>query len=815
MSRSLRALVTLALALSLVAPACGGGERDRPAADSSATDTLPPDAGDTAASDSSEEDAPDAVVTPADGDEGDGAEPDGQDTLTQTDALDAVDTTPVLDPNGDTDKDGVFDLDEVQDGTDPFDPRSCRAWHPELTGHPRLFLGPEDVPAVAARVTATEHAAHAAIWARVVARANQAPPEQPTDGTYDPPVAVAQAEIAEAAAFRGLLTADAAMTAKAVDLLAAPFPDPTYLNRQSSFDVGAHYDLHESETLVAFCTAYDYVAGTPGVAPEELAAARAGLVARIDTFRDMCFRAGGCRALIINERNNHTEKVVGALGLCAIAVPDRPEAAADFNDAVTSLDWLLNVRQGVPEGGYAEGWNYLVYAGQSFLQLMVAWHRLAPGAEWPLHALGVVTPSDPLARTTSVYRDFATHPTTRAIFHNLLVATTPDGRTVPIDDGNPSTWPGGLLAALFDDPRFLWQWGPSYATPRCATATFAALDPAMAPAAPDWPLETFFPEAGFSVLRSDFGRDQLYLHVNHERGVVREAGFSHEHADNLSIVLHAFDEPLVIDPGYIDYSNHRKVKYASDHNLVLVDGEGPDFSPFDGFYQAQPNCDAFLHDHAVDAVFATLIASSKYASAELRRRVLRVDSAWVVVADSLLSETPRTWTWQLNGYAGGTVPSSTFTATALGGVWARTKASLEAAVVPTTSATTFSTTLEDSLNADGLRQHVRLAADATMGAGAGFLTILAPTRAGADPPALTAVPAPDGVAALALTGPEAAWDLVVLNLSGASVSLDFDGAARVAPPGLSIQGAHASAPRVFSMETPPIPDPVPWIPPEE
>ncbi|MCA9517811.1 MAG: heparinase II/III family protein, partial [Myxococcales bacterium] len=655
MLRSVRAIVTLSLSFGTLAlgglAACGddggaGTVTDALGDTAAAVDTLPADTVDDAVDDTATADVvdPDTAADAVD------AEPDVDSQAADADTADLVDTAPVLDPNGDTDKDGVFDLDEVDDGTDPFDPRSCRAWHPEIAGHPRLFLRPDDVAAVAARVGAEGAPAHAAIWPRIVSRANQAPPEQPTDGTYDPSVAAAQGDIAEAAAFRGLLEGDAAMTAKAVALLAAAFPDPTYLNQQSAFDVGAHYDLIESEALVGFCTAYDYVAGTPGVAAEDLAAARAGVVARIDTFRRMCFQPGGCRALIVNERNNHTEKPVGALGLCAIAVPDRPEAAADFNDAVASLDWLLNVRQGVPEGGYAEGWNYLVYAGQSFLQLMLAWHRLAPGAEWPLHGLGAVTPSDPRAGDIATYRDFATHPTTRAIFKNLLVATTPNARTVPTDDGNPSTWPGGLLAALFDDPHLLWRWDATgYATPRCATATFAALDPAMTAADPDWPLETFLPEAGFSVLRSDFGPDALYLHVNHERGVVREAGFSHEHADNLSLVLHAFGEPLVIDPGYIDYTNHKKVRYATDHNLVLVDGAGPDFSPFDDLVQAQPNCDAFLHDHDVDATFATLIASSKYAGAEVRRRVVRVANRWVIVADSLLSATPRTWTWQLNG----------------------------------------------------------------------------------------------------------------------------------------------------------------------
>ena len=812
MSISLRTLaLRTTLAASLALAACAGDTASNDVVDASPETT----ASDTESVDSA---APDTMAPL---DTGDDTAPDADPGDTSVaDAPDAVetDTREPFGPTTDQDDDGVLDLAELDDGTDPFDPRSARAWHPEITGHPRLFLGPDDVASVAARKDLAG-TPHAALWARITARAAATPPEQPTDGTYVPSTAVARGEIAENAAFVGLLTGDAAATQVAFDLLAAPFPDPSYLNVGTTFDVGAHYDLTESEALVAFCTAFDYVAGTPGVDPTALLAAEQRITQRIDYMRAICLGPGGCRTLIRNERNNHTMKVVGAVGLCAIAVPDRPTAAADFNEAVASLDWLLNVHQGVPEGGYGEGWNYLNYGSQSYLQLMAAMHRLAPGRTWLLRHNGLVLTQVPDQNKVVPHLDLVENLTSRGAFLGMLKATRPDGLTVPVDDANPSAMSAGFLAAMFDDPRFLWNWSKARvnnAASRCATGTFALLDPAMAATSPDWARDIFLPEAGFSVLRTTFDPDQLYVHVNHERGPVRNAGFSHEHADNLSVIVHAFGEPLIIDPGYIDYSHHQLVKYATDHNLVLVDGDGPPFFPLDPLVETQPNCDAFLHTFDADPALTTLIASTKYADAELARRVVRVDGRFVVLADRMTSAAPREYTWQLNGLAGGDTPNTTFTATDLGGVWARPNARAVVAVLPTVGAATFAQTLEDHQNDGGHKQHVRLTAAATMDTGAGFLTVILPERT--DDPAATvvAVDPGAGVAGLEVTFGDGAVYVVGVNLSAASATVSGTASDLALLSGeLGVWRASGGGEaRTWPMATPEIPDPVPFIPEE-
>jgi hypothetical protein len=500
-------------------------------------------------------------------------------------------------------------------------------------------------------------------------------------------------------------------------------------------------------------------------------------------------------------------KPLGALGLCAMAVPDRADAASDFSEALASLEYLLNSYQGEAEGGYGEGWTYLVYGGQSFVPFLYAVHRTAPGARWRVRGEGTLVPDDPNAGRTIDILDLAQHPVTRGVFLGMLQATRPDGRTPPIDDANPGAMPGGLLSAWFDDRRFLWNWekpAVNYASPRSATASFAAVDPAWTAQPPDWDLDLFLPEAGYSVLRTSWDPEQLYVHMVHEHGRMRTSGYSHEHADNLSLSVYAYGEPLIIDPGYIQWSEHFRVKYGHDHNLVLVDGEGPPYPAIDQIAQTAPTADAFLHEGETAGSFSTALASTRYEGALLARRVVRLHEQLVVVADALSDDAgePRTWTWQINGYAGGTVPASTFTADALGGTWERNTARVQVAVAPTVGTPDWEQTLEDSLNTDGWREHVRRAATVTMGDHAGFLAVIAPSPTEGSLWEFEDVNPVPGVVALVVEGDSSG--VVTLNRTATAVTFTVDEQEVTAAPGLTWFDANDDA-TLWSLETPEIP----------
>ncbi len=755
-------------------------------------------------------------------------EEDGSDTDTPTPEdssapdVDTVHTetdTPTLDPEGDTDRDGIFDLDEVSDGTDPFNPRSARAWHPEISGHPRLFTRPELRPELALRTS--RPGAASALWAQVLNTANRIPPTQPASG-YDTEMTPAQGLIAESAALIGYLgvegTNAAAMTSKALDILSAPFPDPTPLNSQSFFNAGDHYNLHESEGLVAMCSAYDLAAGTPDVDPDALAAARANLVHRIDLFRELCFTTGGCTRFLSNEPTNHSLKSLSALGVCAMALPDRPEAAADFNEALGGITYISHERQGDVEGGWAEAWNYLNYSGETHLAFLMALEKNAsmqtPASDtWRVRGDGWVTGLDPAIGQMRDIQIPSASPLWRAVYSHALFAAMPNGLMPPVDDGNPSPLHGGLLSALFDDPRFLGNWAmPAVGrhVGRQLVSTFLTLrDDADTPPPMSAPFDGFFAAAGFSVLRASASPDTTWLHVQHEPERMRVGGGAHEHADPLSFILWALGEPLAIDPGYIDYASHKLVRYGKDHNIVLVDGEGPEFF-LDGLITAPPNSDGFLHDHEVGPDFSTLSASTKYAGAELRRRYVRIARSGLpeafVIADRLISDTPRTYTFQLNGLASEEIGGTNFllTPNPNGGLatFARPKATLYAFTLATTGATTTDSRLEENALAGG--RHRCVTVSSPMGPTAGFLTLLVPIAPG-PAPSFAADRLADGLVRITLTDTSGVLT-AYLNTTGSTQSQ--------APPGLTIVRSETSGDhqKTFTMDLPPIPDPTPFIP---
>ncbi|HRE88413.1 MAG TPA: heparinase II/III family protein, partial [Myxococcota bacterium] len=591
---------------------------------------------------------------------------------------------------------------------------------------------------------------------------------------------------------------------------------------------GDHYNLLESEALTGFCAAYDLAAGTPGVDPEAVAAARSRLIERIDHFRRHCMTSGGCTTLLRTERNNHSLKSLGALGVCALAIPDHPKAVVDFHDAFQAIHYLAHTYQGDPQGGWAESWNYLNYSGETHLSFHAAVHRASldrrdPGESWLIHGRSWLATN---AQTYGKIRELPapTHdPLWREVYLHAVIAAQPDGRTLPVDDANPSSLHGGLLAALYEAPSLQWNWERAGRhTGRQLASTFLMFDPEMM-ASPPEALDVFLKDAGYSVLRSSHATTASFLHMQHEPEKMRLYGSSHEHADPLSFILWAAGEPLAIDPGYIDYANHGKVKYGKDHNIVLVDNQGPEFF-LDGLIEAPPNSDGFLHDHATDGPLTTFAASTKYAQAELRRRVVRLARATAlglerdqppdlfVIADTLISETSRRYTFQLNGLASELIGSTSFSSSAIdhGGraTWTRPKAALHAATLSMVDPTVESR-LEESSLASGQHRCFTVAAD--MGPGAGFLTVLVPVPNGEAAPTFTSRRLADGVLELEVVFADdrfVAW----LHTGTAPASSTLDAAPIT--PGLTVRHTHGETTtrQSYTMALPEIPDPSPFIP---
>jgi PKD repeat protein len=69
----------------------------------------------------------------------------------------------------------------------------------------------------------------------------------------------------------------------------------------------------------------------------------------------------------------------------------------------------------------------------------------------------------------------------------------------------------------------------------------------------------------------------------------RALGHGHEHPDHGSFTISAGSDMLAIDPPYMGYSNRHLIDNPSDHNVVTINGDGPDYGidGFDAYFEDQ------------------------------------------------------------------------------------------------------------------------------------------------------------------------------------------------------------------------------------
>lgn len=326
-----------------------------------------------------------------------------------------------------------------------------------------------------------------------------------------------------------------------------------------------------------------------------------------------------------------------------------------------------------------------------------------------------------------------------------LDMTRPDGTLAPFDDSNvdDAYYFGALASTSPDAGAYAWRW---------ATA---------------------------ASFRSDWGTDAVAAFVQAEHGGSRGFGRApgqpgipfaavHDHADPGSFQLDAYGERLLLDPGYINYTwtQHGLLSNPSADNLVLVgpavDPESPgnpntastigslQLTAFTTSPTAPVPVDgeAYVTDTIDRAGVAAATVTSTYGrapsytppnplsgldfeelptadSATVSRRFLFIDQRYLVIADTLTSAAPRTYTWPLHGNGGGTagmtdpqpalkvgqrglepadaIPATpyaasggTFAQTAAGGEWSRSLARVDTGMA-FDAPTTFTTSLSQGL----------------------------------------------------------------------------------------------------------------------
>lgn len=336
--------------------------------------------------------------------------------------------------------------------------------------------------------------------------------------------------------------------------------------------------------------------------------------------------------------DNHSGRLTGFLGECGIALAGEVDEAAAWFDFILPTCVAMFPWWGGREGGWAQGVSY------SSAYCYLFYHFLFGLRE----AAGI-----------DFYR--------KAFFRNhgewRLLCVPPNAYMVPFGDGRTNgtgsvraSW--GIqrhLGRITGDGRYLKHAeqilaasGGEIVEAQGLYAPLSFLTPASTASQTELPrrLARVFHDIGWLALRADLlepERDIRLMMRSSPYGSV-----SHSHADQNSLVIEAFGEPLAVPSGlynlYSSAHHHGWTRQTKAHCAVTFDGAGQiarsndAVGAFTGFFSD----DRF--------VYARGDASEAYGGRVRRceRTVLFVDWEWFVVIDRMAPSCEAMWTWHLH-----------------------------------------------------------------------------------------------------------------------------------------------------------------------
>ncbi len=552
---------------------------------------------------------------------------------------------------------------------------SCRVksvgpWHPERTAYPRTIYKASELDAIKARLGRFPYNE---LYSRVLVQAGRTP--APAAEKFDPPVQYDNANIAKSAAFVFAVSGNDAYRQKAIGILkTVPEKFDTL-----SFEL-LDRDIHIAEALMCYAQALDMLLGAGAVSSAD----RNVIEGRLGNITEKFFNNWAeliCGAYEF-ARNNHHTKMASAFGMVAIVLNNHPMAKVWIDYAMNEVETDLNSLTAA-DGGYAEGPNYWTYSAVNVLPFAWAYHLFNNGqtetfTDRPCYLSGLGQNGKSLA-----VKDFFSDWKIKALSEWMIKVRQPDGLTPPLDDSNLSGYFNAIIAGVYREGVFAGDWLSSSAylqSQSCADLSVDIIcdyDDGITPVEPSWEPSMLMKEAGNAVMRSGWGADDTYVMFLAENGKARTNGYGHEHPDGLSFILYAMGKSLAIDSGYINYENHDLVRYAKNHNLILVDGKGP----VPGLYTAE-GVDAFFTDFMTTPFMDYCSAWTEFSGIRHSRSLLFPDKRYLVVSDDVKNNgiLLHTYNWLLHGNGGGST-GGTFTSASDGGLWVNGNAALRAVVV--------------------------------------------------------------------------------------------------------------------------------------
>ncbi|MDX9758539.1 MAG: heparinase II/III family protein [Bacteroidota bacterium] len=524
--------------------------------------------------------------------------------------------------------------------------------------------------------------------------------------------------------------------------------------------------------LMQFVTAYDFLRAARGV----------DIPAVEHTLARFADNALGQLRNNFVVRNNLSLKLAAAVGYAGLVLRDtRVDDVAStpaqwFEEAFLHIEKTLFDYQGTTDGssGYSEGPWYFRYAMQSVIPFLLA---IDDHRDGDTIIIGERTLPSPL-------RD----PRFHRLFEWIATLRMPDGMLPPFEDTYMQAWFPETASIAARVPELSWLAWRNYvgagthmdpsrlsselARTFDARAEYLLSDAALVPTPTPLPAQRIMPDAGYAVFREGWAFDDLYVAFIGKHGIARThrspVGSGHKQANEGAFLLHAGGELLAIEPGYHSSDERGALIFGENHNILLIDGKGPDSTSWGTFLFG---VDAMMTDTLTGADAGAVTIRTAYQGATIERRATVLGGRFVILADRATSACTRVVTHQVHGNglerdAGYTADAATQSAT-----WTRGHMRLHAMVAAAAGAPAQQTVTRPHAPAGGRFAEHSALYSVQHGTDVRFHTVMTAT-----PSSETVTPrvlAQDGdVSLLSLRGGRLEL-LSLSNTSGASVSAEL------------------------------------------
>ncbi len=549
------------------------------------------------------------------------------------------------------------------------------AWHPDVTVRPRALMLPDQRDEIVQRITRDQ------FWRQLYTDVLRNAFTESADRNR-------QAAIAKDAAFCvyiGIGDANGNLLLMTKETKTALIRKALDYLRNMDPVIGSPSTVYQwkAAQFAQLAQAYDCLLGT-GVQPQP------DIETRLADFAENAVKELENFFVI---KNNLSMKLASALGLVAVTlntyrgdVPQRQPSTW----AAVSLRFIDDVMWNYQSSdkalaGYSESPYYFRYAMISALPYFLALKNF--NGNW-IESYDGVSIQNPWFDTRY-----------RLLYDWAALIKLPDGRLPAIDDSYMNSYfpELGIMATLPGSPGYYaWKMqtnrnflGSSTVSTLLAGAydfrpEYIATGVKPEGGDPPFPSTVFLPEAGGAVFRDSWRGDATYLYLNGKNGRTRThkspVGGGHKQANETAFILARGGELLAIEPGYYAYDQRDSLIYSSNHNIILVDGKGPDSVSFGSFLFG---VDAFIEDTLSSEYFDKAAVRTSYQGADITRSVLFARKAFFVIDDHVRASDVRTFTHQVHGnglVANGTCKVNT---TLRQATWTPGRSSLVAAVTAT------------------------------------------------------------------------------------------------------------------------------------